>query len=226
MTYIPLNKIITNLYSRDNNLRYKTTKVLYSGPYYKTYKGKYFTGITPNDGPNDELIFVEETSTGFTPNIPQSRIAFTDAPTVFDNITTPGYSEAMVVSYSILKNIDLTSTTYKFLPSQHYPTPLLKDYKLGTFQRFFCVKVNEDNYLEIDAETFTSLRGQDKKWNWELYTPFRISWTLRGNEKEVERTNYNITLLSEKTNKRKGFQKFLRYNYLKFYFPNNPQKTT
>jgi hypothetical protein len=220
MAYIPLNKIITNLYSKNNNLVYKTTNTIYTGPYYKTYKGQYFTGKTPNDGPNIELIFVDLTSTGYTKNKPQSRIAFTDAPTIFDDINTPGYDQSMIVSYAILKGIDLNKSTYKTLPSPSYPSPFLEDYKLGVFQRFFCVKVNEDNYLEIDTETFTALRGQDEKWNWELYTPFRISWTLRGNQEEVERTNYNITLLAEKSLKRKGFQRFLRYNYLKFYLPN------
>ena len=106
---------------------------------------------------------------------------------------------------------------YKILPSQLYPIPTEDDYKLGSFIRYFCVKVNEDNYLEIDSKTFTSLINQDKSWNWQLYTPFRIQWTLTGEEEEVKQTNYNITLLQEQRLKRVGLQSFLRKNYLKYY---------
>ena len=54
-------------------------------------------------------------------------------------------------------------------------------------------------------------------WLWQLYTPFQLLWTISGEEKEIEKTNYNITLLQEKRLKRRGLQQFLRNNYLKFY---------
>ena len=53
--YIPKNKISTNLYSRNDDLVYKFNQKKYTGYYYKTYDGKYFTGKNPNDGVNDDF---------------------------------------------------------------------------------------------------------------------------------------------------------------------------
>ena len=219
MAYIPLNKIVTDLYSRNNDLVYKTTNDVYVGPYYKTYKNQYFTGKTPNDGPNQELIFVEDTLTGYIIKQPQSRIAFTDAPTIFNDISTPGYNQTMVVDYSLLNDVDLNKSTYKNLPNQFYPIPTDDDYKLGSFTRYFCVKSNENSYLEINKDTYKSLRGKFKGWDWVNYIAFKIPWTLTGVEKEVQQVNYNITTLQEKRNSKPGFKLFLKYNYTKFYQP-------
>lgn len=215
--YIPKNKISTNLYSRNDDLVYKSNQKKYTGYYYKTYDGRYFTGKNPNDGVNDELVKVEPTETGYNPTTLQSKIAFTDAPTIFDSIDAPGYSEEMIVNYASLKNIDLNKSTYKHLPTSYYPKPTQEDYNLGVFTRYFCVKVNEDIYLEINKKTYDALTNQKGDWLWQLYTPFQLLWTISGEEKEIEKTNYNITLLQEKRLKRRGLQQFLRNNYLKFY---------
>jgi hypothetical protein len=215
--YIPKNKISTNLYSQNDDLVYKSNQKKYTGYYYKTYDGRYFTGKNPDDGVNDELVKVEPTETGYNPTTLQSKIAFTDAPTIFDSIDAPGYSEEMIVNYTSLKNIDLNKSTYKHLPTSYYPKPTQEDYNLGVFTRYFCVKINEDIYLEIDKKTYDALTNQKGDWLWQLYTPFQLLWTISGEEKEIEKTNYNITLLQEKRLKRRGLQEFLRNNYLKFY---------
>ena len=94
--YIPKNRILTNQYSNDRKLVYKTSQEVYIGSYYKTFDGKYFTGKTPNDPPNLELLFVEDTENSFTPLLPQNKLAYGEAPTIFDSIDIPGYSENMV----------------------------------------------------------------------------------------------------------------------------------
>ena len=63
--YIPKNKIITNLYT--NGLQINNpegekyfyiinTDIIYEGYYWKDYKGKFYTGKTPNDKPTQQLI--------------------------------------------------------------------------------------------------------------------------------------------------------------------------
>ena len=215
--YIPKNKIVTNLYSRNDDLVYKSNQRKYTGYYYKTYTGQYFTGRNPDDGVNDELIKVEPTETGYNQNSRQSKIAFTDAPTIFDSIDTPGYSEEMIVNYASLKNINLNKSTYQHLPTSYYPKPTREDYNLGVFTRYFCVKINEDIYLEINKKTYDALTSQKGDWLWQLYTPFQLLWTISGEEKEVAKTNYNITLIQEQRLKRRGLTEFLKNNYLKFY---------
>jgi hypothetical protein len=61
------------------------------------------------------------------------------------------------------------------------------------------------------------LNNQKGDWLWELFTPFQFLWTISGEEKEVEKTNYNMTIIQEKRLKRRGLTQFLRNNYLKFY---------
>ena len=53
--YFPKSQIKTNLYSNGEYL-YITTQESYIGPYYKTSSGKTFTGDSPNNPPNFEII--------------------------------------------------------------------------------------------------------------------------------------------------------------------------
>tara|TARA_R110002167_G_scaffold208486_2_gene412473 strand:- start:239 stop:892 length:654 start_codon:yes stop_codon:yes gene_type:complete len=215
--YIPKNRILTNQYSNDRKLVYKSTKEFYIGFYYKTFDGKMFTGKTPNDPPNVELIAVEDTETTFKPNLPQNQIAYTDAPTIFDSINTPGYSEDMVIAYSQLQNIDLNQSTRKSLPYQCYPTPTVSDYEIGSYTRFFSKKTNEISYLELDEGIYDKLNSKNGDWLWEPYTVFKIQWTLIGIVEEVSLTNSNIIRIQERRMKITGLGRFLKFNFLKYY---------
>ena len=87
--YIPKNRILTNQYTDDNKLMVKSTQEYYRGFYYKQFDGKYFTGKTPNDPPNNELVPIEDTATTFLPDTIQNSIAYGDYPTIFDDLNTP-----------------------------------------------------------------------------------------------------------------------------------------
>jgi hypothetical protein len=56
MTYIPKNKIQTNLYTSGGEYAYISNLENYIGYYYKLYNGKYFTGKTPNELNSKELV--------------------------------------------------------------------------------------------------------------------------------------------------------------------------
>ena len=84
--YVPKSRIVTNLYTNTKELVLKDTQEYYTGFYYKTFNGKYYTGKTPNDPPNDELVKVEDTAVTFEPNQPQNEIAYGDFPTIFDSL--------------------------------------------------------------------------------------------------------------------------------------------
>lgn len=55
MAYIPKNKIITGLTTSGNEFVYKDTTDYYSGPYYKLYNGKFFTGENQNSPSTKEI---------------------------------------------------------------------------------------------------------------------------------------------------------------------------
>ena len=215
--YIPKNRILTNQYTSDNKLMIKETQEFYRGFYYKQFDGKYFSGKTPNDPPNVELVEVEDTATTFEPDALQSQIAYGDFPTIFDNLDTPGYDEGMVVDYAKLQKINLDQSTRLLLPNQAYPQPTIDDYELGVFTRYFCVKVNQPIYLELNKKTYDKLKKKDSEYLWQPYECFKIQWTIIGDEEEVRKTNSNVVLIQERKNGKIGLASFLKFDFIKFY---------
>ena len=205
MTYIPSNRIKTDLYTNGTEYQIQSTGVTYVGPYWKKYTGEKFTGKNPNEIPSQKLVPINKPSNNALTN--KTSYSFME----IDDIPKP-----LVVEYLNIKNIDFTTQT-KNLPTSYYPNPTEDDYNLGVFTRYFCVKANEDIYLEISKDTYDALNNQKGDWLWELYTPFQFLWTISGEDKEVEKTNYNMTIIQEKRLKRRGLTQFLRNNYLKFY---------
>ena len=56
MTYIPKNKIQTNLYTTGGEYEYVSNQENYIGYYYKLYNGKTYAGRTPNEFNPQELV--------------------------------------------------------------------------------------------------------------------------------------------------------------------------
>jgi hypothetical protein len=215
--YIPKNRLITNLYTRGNELVYKDDKALYTGYYYKTYDGKYFTGKTPNEKPNDELELTTLNAKTFEALENKSQIAFIDTPVVPSDNKAELVNSILIIDYSKLKGIDLNNPTGLIVPSQYYPQPIQSNYDLGSFVRYFIVKINESKFLEINQNTYDAIKTQNKEWSWEAYTPFLIQWTLVGGKQQVYNTNKNIVLLAEQRLGKKGLGRFLKEDYNQFY---------
>lgn len=224
--YIPKNKIVTNLYSDGRGIENPNAKEgtsplinsqtgeIYVGYYWKDYKGKFYTGKNPNEKPTIELIFAPPPQKIQPNSEPIVTALYTPNFPVLGGEDYP-YNESLVEDYVNLKQIDF-SQNFKIPPS-YYPTPTEDDYNLGVFTRYFCVKINENVYLEISKDTYDSLLQEKKDWAYELYTPFWLQWTLTGEEKEVELANSNAIAIKERRLKRRGLREFLKGNYLKFY---------
>lgn len=206
--YVPSNKIITNLYTNGDEYEIASTKVIYTGFYWKKYDGEIFTGKTPNSPNQRKLTLRSEFKDPYQTSTNISILQF-------DDIYSPLTSQ-----YLNITNTDYTLQNQK-TPHQQYPKPTEDDYKLGVFTRYFTVKHNQSIYLEIDKDTFDSLNEQKEDWNWQPYLPFSIPWTLIGEEKVVNQTNKEIVFLQEKRNKKLGLREFLRFNYLKYYRPDS-----
>lgn len=214
--YVPKNRIKTNLYTSGGEYVIKSTLENYIGPYHSLYDGTFFTGKTPNDPPIVEIISTQKSINS------QVQADEIDLPYQYyaDNYDGKTFEDQIqdvqaVDTYHLVNDIGFDKT--QLIPQQFFPQPTPDDYELGSFIRYFCVKYNEDIYKEISKKTYDMLVNEDQKISWQMYFPFKLQWTLTGEESSVEVTNSNITEIQEQRMKRTGLGRFLKFNFLKFY---------
>jgi hypothetical protein len=198
--YYPQSQIITNLYTNGNELVYVSSQAQYIGYYYKTSNGKYFTGKTPQDGPNVEL-----TTISINTDLNNLPILYSVQVNTFDN-TIEDYNNIKNNSQVILK-----------VPSYYQPQPTQQDYQIGEFRRYFTKKTNELLYTEVSKDTYDNILNKNSQWLWQDYLAFNIPWSISGDKLTVAKTNKNIVDLTIKNLILPKFNDYLRNDYLKFY---------
>ena len=200
--YYPLSQIKSNLYTNGNEFVLLSSNQSYIGFYWKTSKGKYYTGKTPQDIPNEELIPSFEYSSesiAKNSNIPLSL----------------NQEDTRNSDYIDLQNIDLNQI---ILTPTYSPTlPTQQDYVNGEMRRYFCKKSNEIIYLEVSKDTYDKLVNQDSKILWQLYLPFNLPWQLSGNKEQVFITNKNIVELTSVKQKLPMLAEYLKMDFTKYY---------
>ena len=219
--YIPKNRIKTNLYTPGNEYMIKGTDQIYSGFYHSLWTGKFFTGKTQNELPKSELIPIAPQSGAGTPDLPPA-LETTNTIALFLEDPDPvvnedNWNQWDIITYLGLKGQSTTDDQPRELPYQCYPKPTKDDYVLGVFTRYFCVKINEIQYLELTKELYDFLDSENPGYVFELYKLFKFQWTLTGNRDEVIIINRNQTLLAQQRLKRIGLSGFLQEDYKKFY---------
>ena len=220
MAYYPLSQIKTNLYTNGGEFVFNINDPFqtYSGYYWETSDGKYFTGKTPQDIPNLEIFLKPSLDYNKYPDIATNPS--------FNYITVNGGAEVnggeniaggdpFILDYLALKNI--SSETIQILPT-YYPTlPTQQDYQIGEFRRYFCKKTNEIQYIEISKDQFDLLVAKDPQILWQLYFPFFIPWDITGTKEQVARVNKNIVDLTMKNLRLPRFNDYLKNDYTKYY---------
>lgn len=215
MVYIPKNRTVNNLYTKGEEYQLVLTGEVYIGSYWKDYQGNFYTGKSP-DSPSPLQLEPLSPSDNVYINNNQPKLAY--SPTYYDHPEDDIDAFKSSFFYQNIKSIKVEDLT-KILPSQSYPKPTENDYKVGNFKRYFCVKTNEDIYLELDKKTHDKLSSKNSNWAHELYTTFQLIWYITGEESQVESTNKNLVLIQEQRSNRKGLKEFLRENYTKFWLP-------
>ena len=210
MEYFPKNKIKTGLYTSGDEFTLIKDNKNYIGKYWSTSTGKFFTGLGPTDKPYFELSPTKGENINnienISPKSTTSNIIFSDDENYKINEV---FNYINVTNNNIAKNI--------INPTPYYPQPTEADYKLGEFQRYFCVKANELKYTEVTKEQYEKFKNKDNSVAWHYYIAFTLPWDISGEKEQVYKTNRNIVLITEQNIKRRGLQEFLRKNYLKFY---------
>ena len=218
--YIPKNKVKTDQYTRGGEYQTLLNGENYVGAYWIMANGKTFSGVDPNDNPQEEIVsFVPKLSGVFDfSEIPTQEYAYN-----WTTETVPGQFQDMknISTYNAITRTDMNIKT--FMPASFYPTPTDEDYKIGNFKRYFCVKVNEPIFTEINKNTFNLLKNQDSKLDWKMYNLFIVIWTITGNEEDVLQTNFNQVELVEKRLGRKGLGEPLMGNYIQYFARNSEE---
>lgn len=208
MAYYPLSQITTNLYTNGFELYNNSTRESYIGYYYKLSNGKYYSGKSPQNSPSFELVSdpqIKKDKNGFNLYIESSisNIGGTVDllyPNDFDYTDYPKYNP-----------------TTKYLPYYNPMLPTQQDYQNGVFQRFFCKKTNEIQYLEINKNTFDQLLAKNPNIQYSLYFPFYLDWQLTGTEEQVATVNKKNTELTSFRLKLPRLSDYLKSNWAKYY---------
>ena len=201
--YYPQSQVKTNLYTNGNTLVYKSNNNPYMGYYWTTSTGKFYTGKTPQDLPNEELITLVVLSNSTNNQSSQK--------TIFDDITP--ISSPSLSAYSLLK----PTPSSLFLPTYYLPTPTPQDYQTGEFQRYFVKKINELIYTEISKDTYDKINSHDPTYLWQYYTPFVLPWFISGDKLTVAQTNNKVVEVTMQRLKLYKFNEYLGNDYIKFY---------
>ena len=226
--YFPKSQITPNLYTNGNEFVYTVNSRPYTGYYFKTSKGKFYTGRNQDDRPNELLSRITNQANEIDNNRPlqanpRTSIAlpfegvFPVDADVANNTITPNYNEDLVINYLNLQKISLNNLPSSIIPTYNPVLPTQQDYQNEEFQRYFCKKTNEIQYIEINLDQFTKLKAQDPQILYQLYQPFTITWILTGNKDQVAKTNKNIVELASFKQKLPRFGDYLKFDYLKYY---------
>ena len=216
--YIPKNRIKTNLYTPGNEFVIISTEENYSGYYHSLYTGEFFSGKTPNDSNIVRLKKFEVTGeSSLPPNLTETNVIalFLEDPDPVVN--QDQWNQKDIVTYLSLRKESTTDDQPREMPQFYYASPTEEDYQLGQFTRYFLVKVNELQYIEVSEKTYKKVTTQSENVVWELYTPFKTQWTIDGVEDDVFDINRNQVLILEQRLNRVGLQEFLNNDYLKYY---------
>jgi hypothetical protein len=199
--YYPLSQIKTNLYTNGGEYAILSSGQNYTGYYFKTSTGKYFTGKTPQDLPNKELI--SSTISSVFSETPSQTLLNVDA------------EEVKNIPYIDLSNTNINKISY--LPYYSPQLPTQQNYQNGVFRRYFCKKTNEIIYIEIDLNQYKNLVTKNPQILWQLYEPFNISWQLTGDKQQTAQVNKNIVELTSFRLKLPNFNLYLKEDYTKYY---------
>ena len=191
--YYPKSQIKPNLFTNGDQYVYLRDETNYIGFYYSTSDGRYFTGKSPNNGPNFELIpvpvninFVE----GLNTHVAGDHYVINDV-------------------YDYARGVDLTKGNIPpSNPISIFPTPTQEDYDNKEFVRYFLKRINQEKYMEVDQSTYISYKSKEPNVNFVLYQAFRLPWLISGKRAEVYNINRKTVIRVQNNLK---FRSFIQY---------------
>ena len=170
LRYYPSFAIIQNLNAQPGE--FTLDGVPYSGKYYQTVDGEFFTGVNPQTGPSEKL---------------QKIIAYQSAP----GLNNQAILDRTKLDLAIRSNLSTTRIAGK--PNTYYPQPTSDDYKKGYVIRYFTKKENERGFItEINEAEYNSIVNGTADYDISLYQTTKILWKLTGPLKSTRTSQYNV----------------------------------
>ncbi len=217
--YYPKSQIIENLYTNGGELKPFNEETQYTGHYYKTSTGEFYSGKNPNANKNIPLeplfpLGNDITNPSFNVNNQEkSKVKFTSLE------SEPLGNNYYVIdnSYYRAKSLPQNRGKAPRPPIQSIPKHTQEDYKEKKFTRYFVKKATQAQFIEINKEEYELFKNQDSTVQSNLYFPIKIEWVLIGNRTEVFNQNKSTIRLYESTNKLYGFTLSFKNQYLNYY---------
>jgi len=220
MAYIPKSQIKANQFTSGAEWYYIKNNASYTGFYYILSNGKAYTGKDPNNPPNEEIY--KKINKVVSQQIVDENIVDdgSNAVEYADNYDGFVFENQIqntkdVEIYGILTDVDYNLIRSKPQNFQTLPTP--EDYEKGVYMRYFVVKINQLEYLEVNKETYDNINTRNGVWVWEDYIPFTLNWYIKGDIDRVFNNNKGSIFIAEKNINRKGLDDFLGKEYLQYY---------
>lgn len=170
LRYYPSFAIIQNLNAQAGE--FTLNGLPYTGKYYQTVDGEFFTGVNPQTGPSEKL---------------QKIISFNAVPGL-NSLNIPDRNK---IDFAVRSN--LSTTRIPGRPNTYYPQPTDEDYRKGYVIRYFTKKENERGFItEINEAEYNSIVNGTADYDISLYQTTKILWKLTGPLKSTRTSQYNV----------------------------------
>lgn len=212
--YYPSFRVKTNLIT--NGTEFVLDGAPYSGKYYQTFDGKFYSGANPITGTNKLLTRI---------------IEYSNTPGLYSVSNTQKQRQQFAFNTK-LKSPTLSSTgevimsEFKSEPTSYFPKPTEEDYRKGSITRYFVKRINDSGYVkEISGNEYLAIESGTVPYDVSYYQIGQLLWKLTGPLNTVRLSQYDIRAGIEDTNKRLvenldksllGIKAFIGEEYSKF----------
>lgn len=167
--YYPKSQIKTNLTTVGREFVLSTTKEEYQGGYWKTSKGTFYTGNTPNDGTPIKLIPIK------------------------DSIDPPkSHQEHSDHTHDLEENLYLLDESYyaaRGIKERNEPprNPISYSPPINVkfTERYFVAKTNEIKFIEVSKKEYQKFISKSSEINWTLFDAIKVKWKTDGTQAEA-----------------------------------------
>lgn len=214
--YYPKSQITPNLTTNGGEFLTPDGKP-YNGKYFKTSDGKFYSGANTNDKPNIQL--TQKTINNQSLNSIESPSPRNQDKFVPLRGSEPVDSNMYLIDSGYYKaNPELWNRkAAPRPPKQSYSLPTEEEYENGSFNRFYVRKSNEYRYIEVSLKEYKLFEEQSPIVQFNLYSPIKILWRLKGDKTEVYQVNKTTVLNKERIMVLPGFSNSFRKRFDKYW---------